>query len=244
MKTTLTLTAALLFVLGCGGSTGPKDAGVDETCGIDCDSQRDYGLIAQTCFEFSSTDTSESPPALGLLVSPVTTLEGNVKVMQVSYLQGGLKKMTDSYTIKGTDLYLIRREWQAGQSVSYKDDSGALVGVLLARRSTGAGETLSSSVKADVVNSGNRDSVATTYTVTTAVPSSTDLKTPAETYTDGLTLLQSETPDHGRDPRRLLVHQKGFVLFSSPLSISGGTAQAYKLQNIKQLPEGSFDCGN
>lgn len=243
-KTTLTLTAVALCAFGCGGNTpGPVDAGVDTSCGIDCDAQTEYGLQPQTCFEFTSTETNETPPALGVLVGPVTTLEGGVKVMPVSYRAGGLTKMEDSFTIKNGDLYLVRRSWLPGESVTYKDDSGNLVGTLWVRHSTGAGENYGDQTKADSIKASGRTSDATTYTVITSVPGSTELQTPLEKYTDGLKLVFSETPNHGADSRRVLVRQKGFTLISSPLSVSGGTAQPYKLQNIKTLPAGSNECG-
>lgn len=244
MRTTLLSLAAVALFSACGGgNTGTPDAGPDTSCGIDCDAQRYFGLIAGNCFEYSSTGTAESPPALGALVNPVTNLEGGVPVIQVTYKTGGLTKMEDSFTFKNGDLYLVRRSWQPGQSVTFKDEAGNLTGVLWARQTSVAGETLTTATQADFINSGARSTVATTYTVNTTAPQATELNTPSEVYASGLRLLFSESPSHGADTRRVLVNGKGFVFFATPLDPTATQASEYKLQTLKQLPAGSVECG-
>jgi len=116
----LTLTLALS---ACGSSTTTTpDAGPDVSCGLDCAAQARYGLIIDRCFEYStSKTTADDPPALGLWVRPVFTIEGGVKVIPVEYRQNGQIKMIDSFGIVDGTLKLMRREFSGtGQSVTYK----------------------------------------------------------------------------------------------------------------------------
>lgn len=246
MKHILALPLLLLAVACGGGEKPPPDAGVDESCGIDCDAQKQFGLIVGKCFEYSKTSTAVTPPDLGVHVGEVVTLEGGVKAIPVTYRTGGLTKMEDSFTFKNGDLYLVRRTWQASESVTYKDDAGNIVGVLWLRKGTSAGETIESpGVKADFINGSNRSSDNTTFTVSTTAATANDLKTPQETFAEGLRLSLSETPLHGADTRRYFVRDTGFIRFSSYLQLqtAGASAQEYVLQKTRDIPVGQFDCG-
>jgi hypothetical protein len=234
---------ALVLLAGCGGNGGgTPDAGVDDSCGIDCAAQTTFNLIVGKCFDYSATSTAQSPADLGAQVGDPVTLEGGVKGIPVTYRSGGLTKMEDIYTIKNGDLYLLRRSWQGSESVTYKDDSGNIVGVLILRPTTGPGENLGTPVKADFINGSARTSDQTTYSISTVAATSAEQKVPMQQFTDGLKLLISETPLHGADTRRFFVKEKGFIKFSSTLQIVGGTSQEYSLQNIKDVAAGTFSC--
>lgn len=235
----------LLLAVACGGGEKPTpDAGVDDSCGIDCEGQNSYGLILGRCFEYSDTNLTVTPPALGVHVEEVVTLEGGVKGIAVKYRTGGLTKMEDVFTLKNGELYLLRRSWQAAQSVTYKDDNNNITGTLWLRPDTGPGQTVSSgAVQADFINGAQRVTESTTFNVLTSTATATNLKTPAEQFAEGLKLLMTETPLHGADTQRYFVKGKGFVRFSSALDISGASSQEYALQNVRELPAGTFDCG-
>lgn len=241
------LAALSLFVFAlsaCGPkSTTTPDAGPDTSCGLDCAAQARYGLIVERCFEYSeSTSTPQDPPALGAWVRPVFTLEGGVKVLPVEYRVNGQIKMIDSFTIRDGNLYLVRREFSGtGQSVTYKTGMD-LTGVQWLAMESGPGETYTTNTDAFVANTSSGASTPTTYRMTTADASASELKTSLTTYTSGLKLLVGETPDHGSDPRRVFVPDVGFVLIASSFSLLPGTTVPLSVQKIRDI--GSPDGGS
>jgi len=239
----LTLSLALL---ACGSKPATQqDAGPDTSCGLDCYAQARYGLIIDRCFEYStSTSTPDDPPALGLWVRPVFTLEGGVKVIPLEYRQNGQIKMIDSFMIVDGVLKLARREFSGtGQSVTYKTGQD-ITGVTWLQLESGAGETYTTNTDAFVANQSSGTTVPTTYRMTTAAASSNELKTPLQTYTSGLKLLVGETPDHGSDARRVYVPDVGFVVVASSFSLVPGTAVPLSLQKIRDIgsPDGGADA--
>lgn len=230
--------------LACGGKTTPPDAGpmIDTSCGIDCAAQAKYGLLEKTCFEYSATTSAASPPDLAAEVRPKVELEGGIPVMQVRYTTTGNPRMQDSFTIVNGELKLLRREFGAGgTSVSYKKTTGELEGVKWLAPNTGIGENLSTTSSADVI-AAMRMSESTTFRVTTSAPGQSDLAVPYATFDGGVRMLLSETPDHGSDSRRVWVPGVGFPLITTPLMLTGGTSQEYRLQNIKSTADGGL-CG-
>lgn len=222
------------------------DAGrmIDTSCGIDCEAQARYGLLAHTCFEYSDTSSQVSPPALSAEVMPQLELEGGIKVMQVKYSYGGQRKMQDSFTIAPSgDLRLVRREFGAGgTSVSFKNDSMALEGVKWLELGSASGVSYSTTSNADVI-SGSRMTESTMYRATMSEASSADLAVPLSGGVDGgLKMLFSETPDHGSDSKRVWSPGLGFSLITTPLALSMGTSQEYRLQNVKDTTDGGL-CG-
>lgn len=237
---------AVLVLTACGdGGNKTPDAGIDDSCGIDCAAQNDYGLILGRCFEYTETSTAVTPPNLGVSVEEVVTLENGVKGLSVKYRTGGLTKMEDVFAIKNGELYLLRRNWLSAQSVTYKDNDNNVVGTLWLRPGTAPGENVSSgTVKADFINGAARVSEDSKFSLLASAATATDLKTPAEQFTEGLRLLITETPLHGADTRRTFVKGKGFVRFTSTLTIAGGQSQEFTLQKIRDVPAGAFDCGS
>jgi hypothetical protein len=239
------LAAAALFCLAaCSGApNNTPDAGPDTSCGIDCAAQNRYGLIVGRCFEYSDTTTASNPASLGAEVQAVEQLEGNVSVLPVQYTQNGQTRMTDYFTIRNGDLYLARREFLPGQSNSYKDDAGVIVGVLWLKTNSAAGETSTTTTQADILTGANRHTDVTTYQVTTAQPTPSELAVPAQSYDGGVKLIMSETPSHGADPRRVFVPDVGFSLFASAFSQAGGNASEYRLQKVRDITASSEACG-
>ncbi len=239
------LAAGVLSACGEQPSQTP-DAGepVDTSCGIDCASQEKYGLIANRCFEYSASNNPQDFPEVGALVRPVKELEGGLKVMPVEYRQGGLILMTDNFAIKEGGLYLARREFKAGQSVTYRDGNNAIVGVPWFYADTEVKQNFSATVTADVVDGGQRNAVPTTYTVNTDTPSNLEKTVPAGSYDGAIKLTFAENPDHGADSRRVLVPGTGFIMFSTNFEL-GSTANKLPkyLQAIRNLAEGDVDCG-
>lgn len=242
------IAAALLFACACGPkNNGGNDAGPDTSCGLDCAAQSRFGLIVNRCFEYSSDSSQpplkQDPPALGVLVLPVATIEGGVQVLPVEYRQLGQIKMRDSFAIKGGALYLARREFTAsGRSVTYRDSQANIVGAKWLGLDTGAGETLSTDVQAFIVNqTGAGTTESTSYRVTTAEATFSELRAPLMTYDAGVKVLVGETPDHGSDPRRVYVPDVGFVVIASPFSLAGGTPTPLSLQKVREL--GGADAG-
>jgi len=239
MKTRL-LVLPTLALAACGPGKATPDAGVDTACGIDCAAQAEYGLLPQTCFEYSGSNL----PSLGVQVGAVETLEGGVKVMPVTYKVGGLIRQTDYFSVQDGALVQVRRTWQPGESVSYQDDVGNLVGVTWLSAGQGAGETTRNTVNARFVKGNSDETKSTKFDVSLEEATPLSLKTPMETFTSGLRLNIAEVPEHGSDIRRVLVRGTGFIRLSSPLDAMGGSAAGeYELQSIETLPEGSFDCG-
>ncbi|MCC6334569.1 MAG: hypothetical protein IT380_11350 [Myxococcales bacterium] len=235
-----------LFVLACGPKpTTMQDAGPDTSCGLDCVAQARYGLIVERCFEYSSDPlNAQDPPTLGAWVRPVFTLEGGVKVIPVEYRQNGQIRMIDSFSIVDGNLRLMRREFAGtGQSVTYKTGMD-ITGVQWLTQGSSAGETYTSSTDAFIANQSSTMTVPTTYRMTTAAASASELRTPLETYTSGLKLLVGETPDHGSDPRRVYVPDVGFVVLASSFSLVPGTTVAVSLQKIRDIgsPDGGSDA--
>jgi hypothetical protein len=244
------LFAALLALLAaCGPPPKPiPDAGVDTSCGIDCASQNHYGLVVGRCFEYSDTFSAQSPASLGALVRQVLNLEGNVPVIQVDYLQGGLTRMTDSFMIVGGDLKHARREFfPVAQSVTYKDDAGKITGVTWLHHNSADGENASTTTAADVSATTGRRTDATTYRASFSAAGTTELNVPLKKYDSGLQMLFAETPtEHGLDGRRVFVPETGFILFSTSFSLTPGPqVLQYRLQKIRDLSAdgGGVDCG-
>lgn len=235
----------LPLALACGEKPNTmQDAGPDTTCGLDCVAQNRYGLVVNRCFEYSSDPLNkQDPPALGMWVKPVFTLEGGVKVLPVEYRQNGQIKMIDSFAFVNGDLTLMRREFSGtGQSVTYKT-SDVITGVKWLSTASGAGETYTTSTSAFVVNqSGNGTTTPTTYRMTTADATSSELRTPLQTYTTGLKLLAGETPDHGSDPRRVYVPDVGFTVIASTFTLAPGSPLPFHVQRIRDI--GTPDGGN
>jgi hypothetical protein len=219
---------------------------VDTSCGLDCDAQNRFGLIVNRCFEYSSTDSSKTdPPKLGVWVKPVFTLEGGVAVLPVEYREGGQTLMQDSFAFENGNLKLMRREFpRQGRSVTFKSDaSGPITGVTWLLADVAVGQTQSTAGQAVVADqSGMVTAEATTYRVTTGTVRPSQLKTPAMTYTDGMQVLASQTPDRGADPIRIFVPTVGFISLSTAFNIAGGNPTPVYLQTIRDISAGSLGC--
>ncbi len=229
--------AVALTFLACGKTPTPIDSGtpVDTSCGLDCDAQKRYGLLLNTCFEYADGPTATNPPALGVFVREVFTLEGGVKVLVVEYSVGGQKKMTDSFSIKDGRLLLMRREFSLG-SVTYKAMPTEIVGVAWLEPESGNNSNVSTTANADVLLGAVRKTESTTYRVTLANASGSQLATPAGGFDAGFQMLFSEDPDHGSDGLRIWVPNVGFVNFSSTFALTpGGTSTQYRLQRIRTI---------
>jgi hypothetical protein len=244
------LRALLVVVCGllaCGGKpVTTVDAGIDTSCGLDCAAQGTYGLLVNRCFEYSSDSVmGHNPPALGAWVKPLRTLEGGVKVLPVEYRIGGQLRMTDNFSIINGELYLMRREFNGAGSITYKTGA-AITGVKWLVPGAGKGENYDTDVDGFVVgSSGSGATTGTSFRMTTAAGATSELRTPFQTFTDGLKLLPGETPDHGADTRRIFVPQVGFVVISSALSPTPGQALPYFVQRVRDpgTPDGGAeDC--
>lgn len=235
-----TLLFMAMGLLACPPTVTRSDGGlIDTSCGIDCEAQRHFGLMAGRCYAYSSSSSAAHTPAdLAAIVKPVFTLENNISVMQVEYRIGGTIKMVDSFGLPNGQLWLMRREWPAdGQSVSYKSDGTVLSGAQWLTQSSTAQDSYVTTTKADVIldRSSNRMVNDVSYRVTAATPSMSDLKTPKETYTEGLVMLFSESPgDNGTDPRRVFVPEVGFTVISTPLQRLNGIAVPRYLQAVTE----------
>lgn len=237
----LALSSAALLACGPTSQT-PDDAGPDTSCGLDCAAQSRYGLVVDRCFEYvDPTGTSTGLPALGAWVRPVVTLEGGLKVLPVEYRVNGQIKMVDNFTIRDGALLLARREFTtSGRSVTYRTGTD-ITGVQWLLMESGPGETYTTTTDAYLTTQTGGETVATSYRMSTAEASTSELKTPLETYASGLKLLAGETPDHGSDPRRVFVPEVGFTLIASPLSLEPGAAVPLSLTAIRE--PGTADGG-
>ncbi len=244
------LSAALTLMFACGSNTSSRADGgaIDTSCGLDCAAQEHYGLIINRCFEYSGDATKKDPPSLGVQVLPVFTLDNKVKVLPVEYRQGGQLRMRDSFSLKDGDLLLARREFTASNSsVTYRDSSLTISGVKWLASDSATGETFTTPSKALILGaSGSPQQNDSTYRVTTAVPSPSELKTPLREYSTGLKLLMSESPTgNGNDTRRVFVPGVGFVLIATPFALTGGSAEPMMLQRVRDIGSaggGSTDC--
>jgi hypothetical protein len=223
------------------------DAGrtIDTSCGLDCEAQHTYGLMINTCFEYASSPTASDPPAIGAWVKDLFTLEGGVKTIPVEYRQAGQTKMFDYFGIAADGkLVLMRREFAAGQSITFKNATNDIVGVPWLELDSALGTNLDTTATGDVLN-GTRTQESTTYRVTIDEPSASQLLEPvrADPFDGGLRMLFSESPDHGSDAVRIWVPNVGFVNFSTAFALSGGTASQYRLQKIRTIGnDGGATC--
>lgn len=224
------------------------DAGrqIDTSCGLDCEAQKKFGLIINTCFEYADSPTATDPPAIGAVVKELFTLEGGIKTIPVEYRASGQTKMIDYFGITDGKLLLMRREFSAGQSVTFKNAANDITGVAWLDLTSDLGTNLSSTSNADVLTGGsNRKSESTTYRVTLDAPSQSQITEPiqAEPFDGGLRMLFSESPDHGSDAVRIWVPQLGFINFSTSFEIAAGTASQYRLQKIRTIgTDGGAQC--
>lgn len=230
------LALASFALLACGPVKPRPDGGtVDTSCGLDCAAQTRFGLLIGTCFEYSNTNAGQNPASLGAEVLDVFTLEGGVKVIPVEYKELGQLRMRDSFGIVDGELRLMRREFAGGNSVTWKDASNTIVGVAWLRTTSASGETLEADRTATTVSGGGSATNATAnHKVTLNAAGSSDLTTPLQTYTEGLSMLFNAAP--GTDNRRTFVPEVGFVGFSNTFTLGGtGTATPFKLQKIRDL---------
>lgn len=238
----LVLVASFAVLAGCGPKMMPPDAGPDTSCGLDCAAQTRYGLLLDTCFEYSTDNgTAQTPPSLGVWVQRQNTddglfeLEGGLKSLVVEYRQGGQTVGADYLGIKNSELFLYRRI-AGGQSVTFKTDQ-AITGVKWLAMGTGSGENFSTNATAFL--SRDNSSTATVYRVTTDVPTGGEKKTPLMTYDAAVKLLFGETPtDHGADPRRVYVPDVGFTMIASPFNLLGGSPTPHYLQKVRTVTVG------
>jgi len=238
----------LLLLAACGGPTSKPDAGPDTSCGLDCAAQARYGMMIDRCFEYSDDPLNkQDPPAMGAWVKPVFTLEGGTRVLPVEYRVGGQTKMIDNFGIVNGDLVLMRREFSGtSQSVTYRDEANAIVGARWFPMDVAGGQTYQSNPQAFVVgSSGMGVTEATSYKLTTVDATSSQLRTPLETYARGMQIIFSESPHHGADSQRVFVPDVGFVLIASDFSLTQGSPTPLRLQRIRDIgtPDaGLLDC--
>jgi hypothetical protein len=244
MRNALLATVAMALPLAsCGGSReNAPDAAVDTSCGLDCASQQRYGLIVRRCFEYADPAVAPGELAIGAWVLPIEMLEGGRPVLPVLYSEGGLPRMTDLFFFESGDLYLARRRFQPGQSVTYRDQAANIVGVPWWQVGAVPNHSFQKQVQADVLDGATRTSQATSFRVTTLEPTEAERTVPAGTFGAALTLLFTETPEHGMDTRRVFAEGTGFTLLASPLLLEAGTATEYRLLRIRDV--GTQDGGN
>ena len=102
-----------------------------------------------------------------MLVKPALfNLEGDIKSIEVDYLQGGQSVQTDFFVITNGDLVLMRRIAR-GQSVSYRTGT-ALTGVRWLSLGTATGENFTTNTTA--LLSRDNSEAATAYRIITEVP--------------------------------------------------------------------------
>ena len=229
--------ALVCLLAACGASGGKTDAGViDTSCGFDCAAQKKLGLIPGTCFEYSKNGMKQTIPDLGVLVLAPSELEGGLKVVELDYLESGQTKMRDALTLKNGELFLVRRSYQPGQSVSFRDTANTLSGVKWLTSQTSGGENYVTTGIADVVGgAGGRKQDPSTYTTVVVEASGPELTTPMQTFDAGLTLVQSETGNHAADSLRVFVPNVGFVRFSTSFDLAGAGSGGYRLQEVRDM---------
>ena len=152
--------------------------------------------------------------------------------------------MIDYFGITDGKLLLMRREFSAGQSVTFKNATNDIVGVPWLELTSDVGTNLAASPTADVLN-GPRTSEATSYRVTIdqASVSQSTVPVQAEPFDGGLRMLFSESPDHGSDALRIWVPRLGFINFSTSFQLAGGNASQYRLQKIRTIGnDGGATC--
>jgi hypothetical protein len=245
-KALLAATLAMaLTLVSCGQPAENAPAAVvDTSCGLDCASQQRYGLIIGRCFEYASIESHEL--AIGAWVLPLERLEGGRPVLPVLYSEGGLPRMTDLFFFEGGDLYLARRRFQPGHSVTYRDEAANIVGVPWWQVGAAASHSFQKQVQADVLNGSTRVTDATTFRVSTLEPTEAEKTVPAGTFAAAIKMLLTEMPEHGMDTRRVFAEGTGFTLFASPLQLTGGTATEYRLLRIRDVDPadaGMHPCG-
>jgi hypothetical protein len=217
---------------------------IDASCGFDCGAQASYGLLVDRCFEYSGTSSKATPPDLGAWVRPLETLEGGQKVLPVEYRQSGQILMTDYFQVKEGSLFLLRRTFLPGQSVTWKGAQGEIVGVKWLWADALPGESHNTASSATLLGIGSGGTVNSTFKVFLDTPTANELTTPLSNYASGLKLLLSETPDHGVDSRRIFVEGLGFVQLNSAFSPTPGAVPlSYVLQKVRDVNPGDEDCG-
>lgn len=233
----INMAAVASLSVACGTSGGKSDAGsVDTSCGVDCAAQARLGLLPDTCFEYSQGSMKVPFPALGVRVMPVSELEGGLKVIELAYLESGQTKMTDALSLKDGELRLVRRTYQPGQSVTFRDSANALVGVKWMGAQSSAGENHVTTSTAHVVGGpGGTKQESSSYTSAIVAAETLDLTTPAGTFDAGLALVLSETNNRAADSLRVWVPDVGFIRFSTSFDVTGASSKGYRLQTVRSL---------
>ncbi|MBI5542951.1 MAG: hypothetical protein HY901_03625 [Deltaproteobacteria bacterium] len=111
----LLIPCALLPAGGCGGSDQPAgpDAGATEQQMVDY-----FGLQTGRCFEYTSADTLQQSPDLGIVVESIDTKSFAVPTRVISYSTGGVA-MRDYVAFQDNALVLYKREFPGGKSYIY-----------------------------------------------------------------------------------------------------------------------------
>lgn len=237
--------ALVSLLVACGGAKPVPDAGpgIDTSCGIDCAAQTDYGLLANTCFEYSSGNATATPPDLGVAVEGAVALEGGQTGLRAIYFRAGQRLLEDTYLLADGNLKLARRaDPRSGTSVSYVNDNQELVGVTLVQADSAAGQNFTDNVTAVA----GQVSDPTVWRGNVFAATTSEQNTPAQAFPDALAFTYTETPEHGLDPRRVFVRQTGFIQLNTRLSLlNADPANPYKLQAIRELTaETLSSCGS
>lgn len=240
---------SLLFLAlcACGPMRMTTDGGgVDDSCGLDCVAQKRFNLIINRCFEYSASETMKTdPPKLGVLVKPVFTLEGGVKVLPLDYREGGQTVMIDNVAFENGNLKLMRREFpRQGRSVTFRNETSmAIVGVTWLLADAAPGQSQSTTAQADNVDqTGTHMLETTTYRVSTQNSTTAQLKTPLKDFMTGLRVLTSQMPDRGADPIRTFVPDEGFIMIQSAFNFAGGNPTPVFLQKVRDVGASDAPC--
>lgn len=113
----LLVPCALLLAGGCGGpSEAPADAGVADA-GVAPELY--FGLQKGRCFEYTTADTQQTWPDLGVMVEGIDTNQFKVPTMKIVYVTGGRTAMTDFVAVDGNALVLHKRAFSGGKEYLY-----------------------------------------------------------------------------------------------------------------------------
>lgn len=112
------LVPCALLSAGCGGSSSevPPDAGLADA-GIAPELY--FGLQKGRCFEYTTADTQQPFPDLGVMVEGVDSNQFAVPTLKVVYVSGGRVTMTDYVAFEGNALVLYKRSFSGGKEYLY-----------------------------------------------------------------------------------------------------------------------------
>lgn len=239
--------AALLASTGC--SSEPEQQPVPDA-GVDMEAY--FGLTVGRCYEYTTADSKQDTPSLGMLVEKIDTNQFPVPTYQIAYSTPS-PAMQDMVAIDGQKLVLYKRNFPGGKSFIYDPP------LTLMEAPIKPGARLTSTGNARIRDAAGTLLLREDHSLQIDIfqPDPIPLQLPIGESVTGFKALYSETVTAtgaatGRREVRTLVPgtdatgaARGWVKVELNLSPTDETREPaiYKLQAVRDIASGSTPCG-